>query len=85
MNRCYENVLRMEHMKDFTFPAAMQNDAVQYDRREPMTLDEARLDAERNTIVSILKKCGGNKSEAARILGISRQMLYNKIRSFQIE
>lgn len=44
------------------------------------------LDAvEKEMIESTLKKCGGNKSEAARQLGISRSNLIAKAQSFGIE
>lgn len=40
---------------------------------------------ERNAIIQMLKETGGNKLEAAKRLGIGRQTLYNKIKSYQIE
>ena len=40
---------------------------------------------EKQLIIEALKKAEGNKSEAARILGISRKSLYNKIEEFQIK
>ncbi|WCJ60140.1 sigma-54 dependent transcriptional regulator [Fontisphaera persica] len=40
---------------------------------------------ERNTILKVLQETGGNKVEAARRLGIGRQTLYNKIKSYGIE
>jgi DNA-binding NtrC family response regulator len=39
-------------------------------------------EVEKNHILNILKETGGNHSEAARILGISRMTLYNKIRAY---
>jgi DNA-binding NtrC family response regulator len=42
---------------------------------EPMPL----ADAERRLIAAALRKSGGNKNEAARLLGIDRQRLYRKI------
>ncbi len=47
-----------------------------------LTLMEAM---ERNTIVQILKETSGNKLETAKRLGIGRQTLYNKIKSYNIE
>ena len=46
-----------------------------------LTLMEAM---ERNTILQILKETHGNKLETARRLGIGRQTLYNKIKSYGI-
>lgn len=40
---------------------------------------------EKNAINQTLAKCGGNKSKAARLLGITRTTLYSKMRAFQID
>ena len=40
---------------------------------------------EKNHILNILNETGGNYSEAARILGISRVTLYNKIRGYELD
>jgi two-component system response regulator HydG len=42
-------------------------------------------DVERETIVRALKETGGNRTHAAKILGISRRTLQNKIREYGIE
>ena len=47
-----------------------------------LTLMEAM---ERNTIIQILKETRGNKLETAKRLGIGRQTLYNKIKTYSIE
>jgi DNA-binding NtrC family response regulator len=39
-------------------------------------------DAERRLIAAALRKSGGNKNEAARLLGIDRQRLYRKIEKY---
>jgi two-component system response regulator AtoC len=39
-------------------------------------------EVEKNHILNILKETGGNYSEAARTLGISRMTLYNKIKAY---
>jgi len=39
---------------------------------------------EKNHILNILIEAGGNCSEAARILGISRMTLYNKIKAYDL-
>lgn len=44
-----------------------------------------REESEREIIVSALRKTGGNKSEAARFLGISRSWLYEKIKRLNIK
>jgi DNA-binding NtrC family response regulator len=40
---------------------------------------------ERNAIIQMLRETGGNKLETAKRLGIGRQTLYNKIKSYGIE
>ncbi len=42
-------------------------------------LVEQRRDAERRALESALRQAGGNRSQAARILGISRRTLYKKL------
>ncbi len=44
-----------------------------------------REESERETIISALREAGGNKSKAARYLGISRSWLYEKINRFGIK
>ena len=39
-------------------------------------------EVEKNHILNVLRKTGGNYSEAARILGISRMTLYNKAKEY---
>jgi transcriptional regulator with PAS, ATPase and Fis domain len=47
---------------------------------QPKTLAQATLEAERAAIVDALAYCHGRKTEAARILGISRANLYDKLK-----
>jgi DNA-binding NtrC family response regulator len=48
--------------------------------RPLVTLEEG----ERQLVVAALRKSGGNKNEAARLLGIDRQRLYRKIEKYGI-
>lgn len=49
------------------------------------TLEEVRSRAEKDHIILVLRRCGGNRSQAARILGISRRTLYNKLEEHGLE
>jgi DNA-binding NtrC family response regulator len=42
-------------------------------------------DLERRAIIQAMKDCGGNRSKAARVLGIDRSTLRRKIAEFEIE
>ena len=41
-------------------------------------------DAERRLVAAALQRSGGNKNEAARLLGIDRQRLYRKIDKYRL-
>jgi Nif-specific regulatory protein len=51
----------------------------------PATIQEATARMERKMVEDALRKSGGNRSQAARILGLTRQGLLNKIRRYEIE
>ena len=51
----------------------------------PEALDGTLGDAEERMIRDALAKAGGNKSEAARILGITRRSLYGRLERYGIE
>lgn len=48
-------------------------------------IDVARDDAEREVILRVLEKFDGNKSRAARYLGIARPLLYQKMKRLEID
>ncbi len=57
---------------------------LQRDRLHQITLSAQELDAAEG-ILSALKKAGGNKAKAARILKIDRSTLYRKIRELHLD
>jgi two-component system response regulator AtoC len=46
---------------------------------EPGSLDARKREVEREGILDALRRCGNNRTQAARILGVSRRTLYNKL------
>ena len=48
------------------------------------TLEEVRSRAERRHIRAVLTRAGGRVEEAARLLGVSRSTLFEKIRKFDM-
>jgi len=49
-----------------------------------LTLDEFSAQEEKNYIEQILQQQGGNKTKAAKALGISRRNLYRKLDLYQL-
>lgn len=47
-------------------------------------IDQARDEAEREVIIRVLQRFKGNKTQAARYLGIARPLLYQKIKRLNI-
>lgn len=50
-----------------------------------MSLEDSVGIAERTAISTAIRQAGGNRTQAARLLGISRRSLYNKIAEYGIE
>ncbi|MCX8094942.1 MAG: sigma-54 dependent transcriptional regulator [Caldisericia bacterium] len=49
-----------------------------------LPLNEVVAKVEKDMIIKALKQCKGNKTKAAKLLGISRKSLFNKIRDYNI-
>lgn len=49
------------------------------------TFREQKESAEKTAILTALRDSGGNKAEAARLLGIDRSLLYYKLKKYKIE
>ncbi len=58
---------------------------VQSDDEENSKLDDVLDCAEKDIIVKTLRECGGNRTKASEILGISRRSLHRKIIKYNIE
>jgi len=65
--------------------ALIAPDAFSDRRSEDATLADRRRSLERTSIVEVLARHGGNKTAAARTLGISRRTLYYRLRELGLE
>ncbi len=70
-----ENILTTEHLSD-----KFRNKEQTIDYKKEGKLTDLVDSFERNVIENTLNKCGQNKTEAARRLGITRQTLLNKLK-----
>jgi two-component system response regulator HydG len=64
-------------------PTTLVSDVSSNSMTKP-TLKSAAVEAEHDMILKILKEVNFNKSKAARMLGIDRKTLYNKMRIFDL-
>lgn len=83
MNKCYGEIIKMEHIQDF-IAAHAEAPVLETKPFYRKTLDQIKSEAEREAIINTLKYCSGNRTEAARVLGISRQMLHQKLNTLEI-
>ena len=52
---------------------------------QPRTLEQMVQETIKEALVTTLQRCNNNRSQAARVLGISRRTLYNKLREHGLE
>lgn len=76
INFAMSGMIRLKHLPPYVFEKYGENpDAVVRGR----DLQSRLLEAEKEALLQALDAAGGNKSEAARLLGISRSRLYEKL------
>ncbi len=66
-------------------PASPESPEVDGSDAAGITAGRTIIDVERDLIVATLEQTRGNRTKAAKLLGISRKSLYNKIRSYGLE
>jgi PAS domain S-box-containing protein len=74
--------LPKEFLQTEKVQAYMTNSSPLHERREARQLDQE--EEEKTVIEKVLKEVRGNKSEAAKRLGITRATLYNKLSRYQL-
>ena len=77
------NFIEGSQLKINNLPFHIRNYQAGKDMRD-LELRSQMEEAERLTIINALKKCGGSKAKAARLLGISRAGIYQKIAKYSI-
>ena len=68
---------------DYIEVADLSQQSLYLPHKTPM--GKTMREIEKNHILNILIESGGNCSEAARLLGISRMTLYNKIKAYGLQ
>jgi len=74
---------RGEYISELDFPLSMQEGPAGVDETGPMPLDVPLEEVEKAAILRTLESTGGNKSEAARRLGITRRTLHKKLKKYE--
>jgi DNA-binding NtrC family response regulator len=74
-------VLRKEHL----LPVDRSRRAALEPPVELQTLQAVQVEAERQHIKSVLKAVGGHRTKAASVLGVSRKVLWEKLKDYGIE
>jgi transcriptional regulator of acetoin/glycerol metabolism len=65
-------------------PEYIRNLSVEIYRQRPSEIPSLE-EHEKNYILWVLEKCEGNKTKAAKIMGIDRVSLWRKVKRFGIE
>lgn len=87
------NVRELEHSLEYAFIVCRSNNLISTEnlphelragRQDPPDLSLAPVGDEAGIIRDALQKTGGNKTKAARLLGISRRTIYRKIEELNI-
>ena len=68
---------------DFSISTALPSKASGAPESAPDLTGGSLEDLERQAILATLEQAGGNKSEAARRLGITRKTLHQKLKKYQ--
>lgn len=81
MNYLVGDTLKEEHFDFGSFSQQLNSPAIE---GADNLIEVVRNKAERQLILDTMEKCGGNKSQAARLLQIARPLLYQKMKRLHI-
>jgi transcriptional regulator with PAS, ATPase and Fis domain len=84
MNLGLNGVLNWEHFEEY-FENKKLNKRRVVNRPKSYSVKDMKKDFEKELIVSALAECNFNKTKSAKLLGISRTLLYQKIKEYNIE
>jgi len=73
------------HDRHMAAPADEDRPADASSRRAPLSMREAKLDAERKVLMDALARCGYHRTKAAALLGISYRTLLRRMQKHKIE
>jgi transcriptional regulator with PAS, ATPase and Fis domain len=78
---CRNDVIDLEHLPDY-----LRNDHTIHSNRNSSnrTPKTTNTHTEANEIIRVLKQCGGNKTKAAKILGMNRTTLWRKMKQYRL-
>jgi two-component system response regulator HydG len=74
---CQESIIQPHHLPPNILWA-------QKDKKSPTSILFTRDEIKKRQLLDALEKAGGNQSEAARILGVSRVTVWNRMKKFNI-
>lgn len=83
MNIALSGILSWIHFEDY-FQNKLSNHNVKVTNDKTLPLKQAKIEMEKDSIIECLVKNNYNKAQCARDLGISRTMLYKKIKQYNI-
>jgi two-component system response regulator HydG len=82
-------LMRGTELTEKSLPLAIQKQTAKQSEKQATIVDDIEsgslFAAEKQLILKTLEETGGNKSEAARRLGITRKTLLNKLNRYQVE
>jgi transcriptional regulator with PAS, ATPase and Fis domain len=83
MNKSWGETLKWKHFNDYFENRKLKRN-YKIDNQNMFSLKDMKKTLEKETIIKALCNCDNNKTKAAKMLGISRTLLYRKIEEYKI-